>query len=83
VSVVVEPARRDRMADAVARFHGLSPREREVARLVLRGASTKAIGVRLGLSAWTVQDHLKSIFEKTGVRTRGELSALMLGAEPA
>ncbi|MDP9399676.1 MAG: helix-turn-helix transcriptional regulator, partial [Actinomycetota bacterium] len=83
VSVVIEAARRERLTDVVARCHGLTPREREIASLVLRGASTKAIGAALHLSAWTVQDHLKSIFAKTGVRTRGELSALMLGAEAA
>jgi DNA-binding CsgD family transcriptional regulator len=75
VAVMIEPARPHELAPLVADACRLTQREREVTRLVARGLSTEAIGARLYLSPWTVQDHLKAIFAKIGVSTRGELVA--------
>jgi DNA-binding CsgD family transcriptional regulator len=75
VAVMIEPARAHELAPLIADAYGLSEREREVTELVARGLPTGAIAERLYLSPWTVQDHLKAIFEKVGVVTRGELVA--------
>ena len=72
---MIEPARPHELAPLVADAYRLTEREREVTRLVARGLSTEAIAARLYLSRWTVQDHLKAIFQKVGVSTRGELVA--------
>jgi DNA-binding CsgD family transcriptional regulator len=73
--VLVEAARPAELAPLIADAYGLTDRERRVIELVAQGYPTNAIGERLHLSAYTVQDHLKSIFDKTGSSTRGELVA--------
>jgi DNA-binding CsgD family transcriptional regulator len=77
VAVVMQPAPPATVLDGALRAMGLTGREREVAALVLRGQSAKAIAAALVISPWTVQDHLKAIYDKTGVRSRAELQALV------
>ena len=77
VALVVEPTRPHELAEVVAAAYGLSPREREVARLVVSGHSNRDIAETLWLSPWTVQDHLKSIFAKLDVGTRAEMTSRM------
>ena len=75
VAIILEPSRPFELASIIVAAYGLSAREREVATLVMRGLSTKEVAAALHLSAYTVQDHLKSVFGKVGVRSRGELVA--------
>ena len=75
VAVMIEPADSHELAPLIADGYALTERERTVTQLVARGLPTDAIAARLHLSPWTVQDHLKAIFEKVGVGTRGELVA--------
>lgn len=70
VTVVVRAAASTSLLDVRMRAAGLTEREREVARAILRGEGTSEIAARLHLSPWTVQDHLKAVFGKTGVRSR-------------
>jgi DNA-binding CsgD family transcriptional regulator len=75
VAIVVQRAGEEYAVPLRLEAFGLSSREREVAGLVARGFDTVAIAERLVISPWTVQDHLKSIFDKTGTRSRRELLA--------
>lgn len=72
-AVIIHPATPHDVAPVVALAYGLTGRETRVAMQCIQGRSTKEISKALSMSAYTVQDHLKSIFDKTGVRTRGEL----------
>jgi DNA-binding CsgD family transcriptional regulator len=73
VAVIVEPAHPARIAPLLMSAYGLTEREQELTRLVLQGFSTAEIAERLVISVHTVQQHLKSVFDKTGVRSRREL----------
>jgi DNA-binding NarL/FixJ family response regulator len=53
----------------------LSARERQVVELIVAGASNDEIGARLGISARTVESHLRRLFNRTEVASRTELAA--------
>jgi DNA-binding CsgD family transcriptional regulator len=73
VAVIVEPAHPARIVPLLMSAYGLTEREQDITRLVLQGESTATIAERLVVSTHTVQQHLKRIFEKTGVRSRRDL----------
>jgi DNA-binding CsgD family transcriptional regulator len=77
VAVFLQRAHPTLVAPLLLKAYGLTLREREVAQLTLRGATANQTAARLQISPHTVNDHLKAIFEKTGTRTRGELSATL------
>jgi DNA-binding CsgD family transcriptional regulator len=75
VGVTLVPSRDPQLTAVIMQAHGLSTRECDVTHLVLQGFSTREIAAELGVSDYTVQDHLKAIFAKVGVRSRRELVA--------
>jgi NADPH-dependent 2,4-dienoyl-CoA reductase/sulfur reductase-like enzyme/DNA-binding CsgD family transcriptional regulator len=79
IAGIVEPTATRATVPLMLAAHGLTAREAEVARLVLRGTSTRAIAHASHISGHTVQDHLKSVFDKVGVRSRRDLVGRLLG----
>jgi PAS domain S-box-containing protein len=57
----------------------LTPREREVIRLVARGATTRHVAAELYLSPATVRSHVRNAMVKTQAHTRAQLVAIVLG----
>jgi DNA-binding CsgD family transcriptional regulator len=75
VAIVLERAAGPETTAVRLEAHGVTPREREIATLLAQGLSNNEIAATLVLSPYTVQDHMKSLFEKTGVGSRQELVA--------
>lgn len=63
--------------DLLCRVYALSGRERDVVALLVEGLDTHAITEQLFISPHTVQDHLKSVFDKIGIHSRRELLATL------
>ncbi|WP_328440792.1 LuxR C-terminal-related transcriptional regulator [Streptomyces sp. NBC_00444] len=78
-AVVIEAAPTSDIAEVLMLAHALTRRERQVLQRVIAGTPSTAIATQLHISVNTVQDHLKSIFSKVGVRSRGQLVARLLG----
>ena len=72
-AVTIHPAGVREVLGIICRAYGLTAREREVVELIAEGLDTNDIAKRLYISPYTVQDHLKSTFEKVGVNSRLQL----------
>ena len=68
-----------RRFDAACRTGRLSPREVEVARMIVAGTGSPTVGKVLGIAVRTVENHLRSVYAKCGVTNRTQLAAKMLG----
>jgi DNA-binding CsgD family transcriptional regulator len=79
VAVSIEPSTADDRATVFGRACGLTPREAELLRHLAGGATTREVARQMFVSENTVQDHLKSIFDKSTARSRRALLARALG----
>ena len=77
-----ERAEEQMRSSACDRLASLSPREREVARLVAQGLPNKSIGRLLTISERTVHVHRQRVMEKVGVGSAAELARVMIAADP-
>ncbi|MBQ1122743.1 LuxR family transcriptional regulator [Streptomyces sp. B15] len=75
VALVIEPATPADLAVLVADAYGLTSRELQITQLVARGTTTAEIATTLFLSPHTIRDHIKTVFAKARVSSRGELVA--------
>jgi DNA-binding CsgD family transcriptional regulator len=82
MAVTIRPTTPADYLDLVCLAYELTLRERELVEMVVRGADTKQIARGLFISPHTVQDHLKSVFAKVGVRSRRELVAKLDARSP-
>jgi DNA-binding CsgD family transcriptional regulator len=73
LALIIEPAKAADVAPLIVEAYELTPRELDVTRAIARGLGTAEIAAHLHLSAHTVRDHIKVVFEKVGVSSRGEL----------
>jgi DNA-binding CsgD family transcriptional regulator len=80
ITITIRPARGDEILSLLARAHGLSARERDIMRRVIDGHSTAQIADALYLSRYTVEDHIKAVLIKVGVRSRRELANAIFAA---
>ena len=80
IVVTLEESSGAERLDVFCRAVGLSAREREVLEHLAAGEGTREVAGGMFLSENTVQDHLKSIFAKSGVRSRRALLSRALGS---
>ncbi|MFD4630919.1 helix-turn-helix transcriptional regulator [Streptomyces sp. NPDC058284] len=76
-AVVVQAATGGLLMPAFAAWYGLTPRERQVVEHFAQARTCRQVAAELGISPFTVNDYLKTIFRKTRVRGRDELMALL------
>lgn len=82
VAVTIQAATTADLLPLLLRAYGLSRRQRDVSRLLLAGQCTDEIAATLSISPHTVNDHIKAITARVGVRGRHRLVARLGGGLP-
>jgi DNA-binding NarL/FixJ family response regulator len=73
IAITLRAASPSETSGLLCRAYALTRRERDVVVALVDGLDTRAVSERLFISQHTVQDHLKSVFEKSGIHSRREL----------
>ena len=79
VAIITQQASGETLLPAFGDWYGLTPRERDVVSRLYRAAAPKQIARQLDLSVYTVNEHLKAVYRKTGASSRDELVAALSG----
>jgi DNA-binding CsgD family transcriptional regulator len=79
VAITLRATSADEVLDILSRAHRLTLRESQIARHLVNGLTTQQTAERLHIAPFTVKHHLKAIFGKVGVSTRGELVSALTG----
>lgn len=79
IAVTIEETSPGERLAVYARAFTLTPRESELLGLLATGADSHTVAGSMYVSEYTVQDHLKSVFAKTGTHNRRDLLARALG----
>lgn len=73
VAVIIQPSPPEHTVGIMMEAYALTSREQQVAQLVIYGLTDTGIAAKLAISAHTVRDHLKKVFDKTGTNSRVQL----------
>ena len=79
IAITIQAAAPSRISPLLMAAHTLSPRERQIASLILDGRTPVEIAQTLYISLYTAKDHIKEIFRKTGTHSRPELTRCLTG----
>lgn len=83
IAVSIEETPGAERLDVYARSHAFSPREERLVRLLARSLDTHELAEAMSISEYTVGDHIKSIFGRTGLNSRNAVLTAVLGADRA
>ncbi|WP_433171124.1 helix-turn-helix transcriptional regulator [Actinoallomurus sp. CA-150999] len=79
VAVIIQAATGGMLLPAFTAWYSITSRERTILEKLCEGTAPKQIARGLGISLYTVNDHLKSLFRKTNTSGRDELTAAITG----
>jgi DNA-binding CsgD family transcriptional regulator len=79
VAIVMQAPTAQQLLPSFSEWYGITAREQQIVAELCDAAAPKQIARRLGLSVCTVNDHLRSVFRKTGAGCRAELMSALNG----